>query len=128
PNRCATSCGPRAGASAGWSAAPPAWSGSGRLGRPPNRAPGAKKEPAMKCLVTGAVGFIGSHLCERLVHAGHNVVGIDAFIPYYPRLVKESNLAAVAAHQRFAFHAVDLRTAPPGPLLDGVEVVFHLAA
>jgi nucleoside-diphosphate-sugar epimerase len=82
----------------------------------------------MKCLVTGAAGFIGSHLCERLVQAGHDVVGIDAFIPYYPRLVKESNLAAVAAHQRFAFHAVDLRTAPPGPLLDGVEVVFHLAA
>jgi nucleoside-diphosphate-sugar epimerase len=82
----------------------------------------------MKCLVTGAAGFIGSHLCERLVQAGHDVVGIDAFIPYYPRAVKESNLAAVAAHHRFAFHAVDLRTAPPGPLLDGVEVVFHLAA
>ena len=42
----------------------------------------------MKCLVTGAAGFIGSHLCERLLQAGHAVVGVDAFIPYYPRLLK----------------------------------------
>jgi nucleoside-diphosphate-sugar epimerase len=82
----------------------------------------------MKCLVTGAAGFIGSHLCERLVQSGHDVVGIDAFIPYYPRAVKEGNLAAVASHHRFAFHAADLRTAPMESLFDGVEVVFHLAA
>ncbi len=49
----------------------------------------------MHCLVTGAAGFIGSHLCERLLAAGHSVAGMDAFIPYYPRPIKEANLAAL---------------------------------
>ena len=44
----------------------------------------------MNCLVTGAAGFIGSHLCERLLQLGHRVVGVDAFIPYYPRPIKEA--------------------------------------
>jgi nucleoside-diphosphate-sugar epimerase len=82
----------------------------------------------MKCLVTGAAGFIGSHLCERLLHAGHQVAGLDAFIPYYPRPLKESNLAAARAQAGFALHTADLRTEPLDVLLDNVEVVFHLAA
>jgi nucleoside-diphosphate-sugar epimerase len=82
----------------------------------------------MKCLVTGAAGFIGSHLCERLVQDGHAVVGVDAFIPYYPRAVKEGNLRALHGHPAFTFHAVDLRTDELSPLVDGVEAVFHLAA
>ena len=48
----------------------------------------------MKCVVTGAAGFIGSHLCERLLLDGHTVRGLDSFVPYYPRSVKEINLAA----------------------------------
>ena len=47
----------------------------------------------MKCLVTGAAGFIGSHLCERLLQNGHEVVGLDAFVPLYDRSIKEINLA-----------------------------------
>jgi nucleoside-diphosphate-sugar epimerase len=82
----------------------------------------------MNCLVTGAAGFIGSHLCERLLAAGHAVVGVDAFIPYYPRPVKEANLAAALAHRGFTFRALDLRHDPLDGLLDGVEAVFHLAA
>jgi nucleoside-diphosphate-sugar epimerase len=82
----------------------------------------------MKCLVTGAAGFIGSHLCERLLAAGHAVVGLDAFIPYYPRSIKEANLSAARAHRWFDFHEIDLRTADLDPLLEGVDVVFHLAA
>lgn len=82
----------------------------------------------MKCLVTGAAGFIGSHLCERLLQGGHQVTGVDAFIPYYPRPVKEANVAAAHGRPGFALHALDLRTDPVGPLLDGVDVVFHLAA
>lgn len=82
----------------------------------------------MKCLVTGAAGFIGSHLCERLLEAGHDVAGVDAFIPYYPRAVKESNLSAARAHRSFRFHEIDLRKDRLDAALEGVETVFHLAA
>lgn len=82
----------------------------------------------MKCLVTGAAGFIGSHLCERLLSQGHDVVGLDAFIPYYPRPLKESNLKTALAHSAFRFHEIDLRMGVPAAVVDGVEVVFHLAA
>lgn len=82
----------------------------------------------MRCLVTGAAGFIGSHLCERLLDLGNQVVGLDAFIPYYPRGWKEANLAHYADHPNFAFHEIDLRADPLSEVVDGVEVVFHLAA
>jgi nucleoside-diphosphate-sugar epimerase len=82
----------------------------------------------MKCLVTGAAGFIGSHLCERLLADGHHVVGLDAFIPYYPRPVKESNLATARSYAGFSFLERDLRTDALADALDGVEAVFHLAA
>jgi nucleoside-diphosphate-sugar epimerase len=82
----------------------------------------------MKCLVTGAAGFIGSHLCERLLELGHTVVGLDAFIPYYPRAVKEQNLAGLRRRPDFSFHELDLRFDPVAAALDGVEAVFHLAA
>jgi nucleoside-diphosphate-sugar epimerase len=82
----------------------------------------------MKCLVTGAAGFIGSHLCERLLQAGHAVVGVDAFIPHYPRSLKEANLLPAQSHRQFAFHALDLRHDSLGAAAEGVEVVLHLAA
>lgn len=82
----------------------------------------------MRCLVTGAAGFIGSHLCERLLADGHEVVGVDAFVPYYPKPIKVANLAAAAAHPSFAFFELDLRDDDLRPAVDGVEVVFHLAA
>jgi nucleoside-diphosphate-sugar epimerase len=82
----------------------------------------------MICLVTGAAGFIGSHLCERLLADGWHVRGLDAFIPFYPRPVKEAALAECRKHPAFAFHAADLRDEPLGPLVADVEAVFHLAA
>jgi nucleoside-diphosphate-sugar epimerase len=82
----------------------------------------------MKCVVTGAAGFIGSHLCEKLLLLGHQVTGLDAFIPYYPRAVKESNLAEALNHPDFRFENVDLRHDALDPLLAEAEVVFHLAA
>ncbi|MBI2804574.1 MAG: NAD-dependent epimerase/dehydratase family protein [Planctomycetes bacterium] len=82
----------------------------------------------MKCLVTGSAGFIGSHLCERLVRDGHTVVGIDAFIPYYPRALKEANLLWLRSQRGYSHHALDLRTDPLDGVLEGADVVFHLAA
>jgi nucleoside-diphosphate-sugar epimerase len=63
-----------------------------------------------------------------LLAEGYEVVGLDAFIPYYPRVVKEQNLQRFLDHPRFTFYERDLRTADLAPVLDGVEVVFHLAA
>ena len=82
----------------------------------------------MRCLVTGAAGFIGSHLCERLVRDGHTVAGLDAFVPYYPRRFKEANLAWLREQRGFTFHELDLRRDGLDAALDGAEVVFHLAA
>src|SRR5262249_44368605 len=87
-----------------------------------------RKEPSMKCLVTGAAGFIGSHLCEQLLQNNHTVVGLDAFIPYYPRASKEANLARFRSHPVFSFHPLDLRCDPLDAALLGVEAIFHLAA
>jgi nucleoside-diphosphate-sugar epimerase len=82
----------------------------------------------MNCLVTGAAGFIGSHLCERLLRDGHTVRGLDAFIPFYPRAVKETYLAPFRNHAAFTFWPLDLRTDALADALQGVDVVFHLAA
>ena len=82
----------------------------------------------MKCVVTGAAGFIGSHLCESLLAAGHEVVGLDAFIPYYPRALKERNLLGLKAHPHGRFLELDLRRDDLSVALSGADVVFHLAA
>jgi nucleoside-diphosphate-sugar epimerase len=82
----------------------------------------------MKFLVTGAAGFIGSHLCERLLNAGHDVAGLDAFIPYYPKPLKERNLTTAMAHPRFRFYPLDLRTDNLAEAIARTDVVCHLAA
>jgi len=82
----------------------------------------------MECLVTGAAGFIGSHLCERLLNDGQRVVGIDCFTNYYPRQLKERNLAGLRGRKNFEFHEVDLTHDPLDFLVRGTEWVFHLAA
>ena len=82
----------------------------------------------MKALVTGAAGFIASHLIARLLDEGADVVGLDCFTDYYPRWIKEANLGVNAGHPRFRFHEVAVAEAPLGDLLDGVTHVFHLAA
>lgn len=82
----------------------------------------------MRYLVTGAAGFIGSHLCERLLALGHEVAGLDCFVPYYPKPLKERNLAEAKKHPKFRFVSLDLRTDDLKPAVDGVDVVYHLAA
>ena len=79
-------------------------------------------------LVTGCAGFIGSHLSEALVAAGDEVVGIDSFTSYYPRRVKEANLAELRDSSRFTLVKADLTGAPLPRVLDGIDAVFHLAA
>lgn len=81
-----------------------------------------------RCLVTGTAGFIGSHLTEALLERGHEVVGIDAFIPYYDRSIKEANLVVARDHENFEFHELDLRTAELVSLVEGCDAIFHEAA
>src|SRR3954451_12299438 len=81
-----------------------------------------------RALVTGAAGFIGSHLCERLVAEGWSVVGVDAFTAYYDRADKLANLGALDGAPRFELVEADLTEMDLAPLLADAPVVFHLAA
>lgn len=83
--------------------------------------------PAVQALVTGCAGFIGSTLVDALLARGDDVVGVDCFTPYYDPATKRANLADAGVHRRFALVEADLRTADLRPLLEGVDVVFHLA-
>jgi UDP-glucose 4-epimerase len=79
-------------------------------------------------LVTGCAGFLGSHLCEDLLSLGYRVIGIDSFSDYYPRALKEANVAALRREPAFQLVEADLAVYPVAPLLAEVDVVFHLAA
>ncbi|HUP18835.1 MAG TPA: NAD-dependent epimerase/dehydratase family protein [Gemmatimonadota bacterium] len=85
----------------------------------------------MRILVTGAAGFIGSHLAEALLAGDHEVVGFDNFDPFYSREIKERNLAAALAEPRFQLIEGDLRDRDAVRGLfsgGGYDVVVHLAA
>ena len=82
----------------------------------------------MKALVTGGAGFIGSHLSERLLDEGASVTALDAFTDFYPRPIKESNLAGLRGRAGYRFVEGDLRDVDLPALVDGVTHVFHLAA
>jgi nucleoside-diphosphate-sugar epimerase len=79
-------------------------------------------------VVTGAAGFIGSHLAEALLDQGREVVGIDAFTGPVPPAEKWANLARLLERPGFRLHRLDLATAEIGPLLEGAAAVFHQAA
>jgi UDP-glucuronate 4-epimerase len=81
----------------------------------------------MRVLVTGAAGFIGSHLVEALLERGDEVVGVDSFSPYYSITQKRANLAGVSGQRRFTFVDGDLNELDLARLLERAEVVYHLA-
>jgi UDP-glucose 4-epimerase len=82
----------------------------------------------VKALVTGAAGFIASHLTATLLDRGAEVTGIDCFTDYYPRSIKESNLGVTRGRPGFRFVEVSLQHAALDDLLEGTTHVFHLAA
>jgi UDP-glucuronate 4-epimerase len=86
---------------------------------------------AMRYLVTGAAGFIGFWVARRLLDLGHEVVGLDAFTPYYDVALKERRSALLLAQEAYSLHRIDLadRDALRAVWRDGsCEIVIHLAA
>jgi UDP-glucuronate 4-epimerase len=101
--------------------------GNGRSASSARRSEGER----LKVLVTGAAGFIGSHLCERLLSSESDVWGLDNFDPFYDPGIKRRNVRELVAHPNMRLIEGDIRD---GVLLDGLfsdvpfDVVVHLAA
>jgi len=81
----------------------------------------------MRAVVTGAAGFVGSHLCEHLLETGATVVGVDCFTDYYDRALKEANLERLVGRSGFRLVVADLTSAPLEELVEDADTVFHLA-
>ena len=81
----------------------------------------------MNILVTGAAGFIGSHLAERLINLSHSVRGVDCFTGYYARALKELNASQVK-DKGVVFLPLDLAEDDLSAVVNDVEIVYHLAA
>jgi nucleoside-diphosphate-sugar epimerase len=82
----------------------------------------------MKALITGAAGFIGSHLAEECLEQGWDVVGVDSLTTYYSPTAKVRNVAALREHPRCRLLEQDVLDLDLTALLADVDVVFHLAA
>lgn len=82
----------------------------------------------MRVVVTGAAGFIGSHLAERLLAGGHEVVGVDCFTDYYDPAERRGNVVDALDHPDYTLVEADLRTDALEPILDGADAVVNEAA
>jgi len=93
---------------------------------------------SMRVIVTGVAGFIGSSIADRMLAEGNEVIGIDCFVPYYPRVLKEKNLERALSYEKFHFLESDLcdvfacadedNPKARHNLLDGIDVIYHQAA
>lgn len=81
----------------------------------------------MIALVTGAAGFIGSHLCERLVAEGFDVLGLDSLTTFYSPESKRSNISRMMENPRFTFIHGEIQTGALHALKDEPDYIFHLA-
>jgi len=82
----------------------------------------------VRCLVSGVAGFIGSSIAERLLKEGHSVVGLDCFLPYYGKDIKEKNLESLKGFSSFRFVESNLLECDLKGLCEGIEWIFHEAA
>jgi len=82
----------------------------------------------LRYLVTGVAGFIGSHLAEELLKQGHHLIGIDCFTDFYPRGIKEQNLANLKGKAGFEFIEASINQIELKPILSRVDGIFHLSA
>jgi nucleoside-diphosphate-sugar epimerase len=87
----------------------------------------AEEEVDMRTMVTGAAGFIGSHLCAHLLDSGDEVIGVDCLTDYYDPKIKEANLAVLRERSGFTEQRVDLTSAALPAAVGTVDVVYHLA-
>jgi UDP-glucuronate 4-epimerase len=83
---------------------------------------------SLRVCVTGAAGFIGSHMAERLIAEGHEVVGVDCFSANYSRERKERNLSALAGEPRFALVEAEMCAPAAIEALRGCDALIHMAA
>ena len=82
----------------------------------------------MSLLVTGVAGFIGSHLAERLLKEGFQVIGVDSFLDYYPKKIKENNLKGLGSDNKFTFIEGSIFELNLKEILNRVDAIFHQAA
>lgn len=82
----------------------------------------------MKYIVTGAAGFIGSSLCKKLLDQEIEVIGIDSFVDYYPRILKEKNIENLKKHPKFVFIEGNLMDVDLSKLISNSDYIFHHAA
>ena len=85
----------------------------------------------MKILVTGAAGFIGSHVCEHFIGLGHSVIGLDNFDTFYSKKIKKLNLSGLSKNKEFVFFDADIRNAEILNKIfasNEIDTVIHLAA
>jgi len=82
----------------------------------------------MDLLVTGVAGFIGSHLAERLLKEGFQVIGLDSFLDYYPKKIKENNLKGLVSDNKFTFIEGSIFELNLKEILKRVDAIFHQAA